>query len=252
MERIIDNLQTNVPPYTTEEFEDNTSEFDSDLLPTTSNGVIIQHSYYTLSYREDHEQAEWVAYELKKDQLSNNEYERPYFMEDEKVPSGSADWRNYKNSGYDRGHLCPAGDRRFSSEAYSETFLTSNISPQNREFNSGIWNFLEQRVRVWAKKYKRVYVITGGVLKKDLPTIGYEGITVPEQFYKIVFDASSNDLKVIAFLIPNRPVSESYFNYVVTVDHIEELTGIDFFPQLPDSIEDNLEAKVDLKKWDKN
>lgn len=231
-----------------------TDSFSSEfkLLPTSTSGMIIRHRFYTLSYREDHEQAEWVAYELKKDQLSDNEYERPYFKEDKEVPSGSADWKNYKNSGFDKGHLCPAGDRRFSSDAYVETFLTSNISPQNHEFNRGIWNYLEQKARVWANKYDGIYIITGGILNEDLPVIGYQNISVPDQFFKIIFDPTDENLRVIAFVIPNKSISDSYFNYVVNVDHIEELTGIDFFSQLPDSIEAELEARIDLKSWGKN
>ena len=172
-------------------------------------------------------------------------------MEDREVKTGSADWRNYKNSGYDRGHLCPAGDRRFSYEAYHETFLTSNISPQNREFNSGVWNFLEQKVRYWAKKYDGVYVVTGGVLKEGLPTIGDENVSVPEEFYKIILDASDGNFKVLAFLIPNKATNESFYEFVVPVDDIEAKTGIDFFSSLPDAIEEKLEVSIDLKSWGK-
>lgn len=252
IERIIDHNQTSSKYDPKEVVPNHTSEFELDLLPATTTGTIIQHSYYTLSYREEHEQAEWVAYALNKNQIVNNEFDRPYFIEDAAVESGSADWKNYKNSGYDKGHLCPAGDRRFSYEAYSETFLTSNISPQNREFNSGIWNFLEQKVRTWAKKYDGVFIITGGVLNENLPAIGYEKVSVPDQFYKIIFDPTASPYKVIAFLIPNQPTSESFYKYVVNVDHIEELTGIDFFPQLPDPLESDLESKIDLKSWGKN
>ena len=80
--------------------------------------------------------------------------------------------RNYKNSGFDRGHLCPAGDRRYSQEAHDETFLTSNISPQDHDFNAGVWNRLEQKVRYWARKYDGVFVVTGGVLNGEMETIG--------------------------------------------------------------------------------
>lgn len=229
----------------------NAEHFDDSFLPTSTTGAIIKHNFFTLSYSEKDEQAEWVAYELKKADLSKNEYERPYFIEDKKVKTKSADWRNYKNSGYDRGHLCPAGDRRMSFEAYNETFLTSNISPQDHDFNSGIWNRLEQKVRFWAEKYDGVYVVTGGVLKGNLKTIGDEDVSVPDEFYKIVLDTSTGNYKAIAFLIPNKPSSESFYEYVVSIDEIETKTGIDFFPNFPDVIENNLERMVDLKAWGK-
>ncbi|QQX77038.1 MULTISPECIES: DNA/RNA non-specific endonuclease [Aequorivita] len=228
----------------------NTSEeFDDSFLPTSTTGAVVKHNYFTLSYSEENEEAEWVAYELKKSDLTKNEFERPYFIEDKSVKTNSADWRNYKNSGYDRGHLCPAGDRRMSFEAYNETFLTSNISPQDHDFNAGIWNRLEQKVRYWAEKYDGVYIVTGGVLKGNLKTIGYENVSVPTEFYKIVVDASDGNYKAIAFLIPNKSSSESFYKYAVSIDEIEARTGIDFFPQLPDSIENKLESMIDLKSW---
>jgi len=224
-------------------------EFDDTFLPASTTGAIVKHNYFTLSYSEENEQAEWVAYELKKSDLTKNEFERPYFIEDKKVKTKSADWRNYKNSGYDRGHLCPAGDRRMSFEAYNETFLTSNISPQDHDFNAGIWNRLEQKVRYWAEKYDGVYIVTGGVLKENLKTIGDENVSVPNKFYKIIVDASGGNYKAVAFLIPNKPSSEAFYEYAVSIDEIEARTEIDFFPQLPDSIENKLEQMVDLKAW---
>lgn len=229
--------------------QDNSKEFNDTFLPASTTGQVVKHNFYTLSYSEKDEQAEWVAYELRKSDLSKNEFERPYFIEDKKVKTKSADWRNYKNSGYDRGHLVPAGDRRMSFEAYNETFLTSNISPQDHDFNAGIWNRLEQKVRYWAKKYNGVYVVTGGVLKGDLQTIGDENVSVPDEFYKIVVDFSNGEYKAVAFLIPNRPSSKSFYEYAVSIDEVEAATGIDFFPQLPDSIENNLESTIDLKAW---
>lgn len=224
-------------------------EFDDLFLPISTTGAIVYHDAYTLSYSEKHEQAEWVAYELKKSDLSKNIYDRPYFNEDKSVKTKSADWRNYKNSDYGRGHLCPAGDRKYSYEAYTETFLTSNISPQDPEFNAGIWNRLEQKVRYWAEKYDGVYVVTGGILKGNLKTIGYEKVSVPNDFYKIVVDVSDGKYKSIAFIIPNKPSSKSFYEYVVSIDEIEAKTGIDFFAGLPDSIQDKMESTVDLKSW---
>src|SRR5690606_22889160 len=187
--------------------------------------------------------------ELKREDLSKNEYKRPYFIEDNSVKTKSADWRNYKNSGFDRGHLCPAGDRTFSFEAYNQTFLTSNISPQDRDFNSGIWNRLEQKVRFWAEKYDGVYVVTGGILKGKMETLGDEKVSVPNEFYKIVLDASDGNYKAIAFVIPNKPSNESFYEYAVSIDEIETKTGIDFFPKLPDTLENEMEQKIDLMAW---
>lgn len=222
------------------------------FLPASTTGLVIHHQCFSLSYHEDHEQAEWVAYELKKSQLSNMEFDRPYFEVDPAITSGAAHWRNYKNSGYDRGHLCPAADRRFSKLTHDETFLTSNTTPQEHEFNSGIWNRLEQKVRYWANKYNGVFVITGGVLEDDLETIGYENVSVPKQFYKIVLDNNSGKIKVIAFLIPHQESKKPLGEFVTSVDNIERLTGIDFFPKLEDTLEHKIEASKRTDNWSLN
>jgi len=232
-----------------EQVKTNTNEF---FLPTSTTGQVIHHEGYSLSYSEPHEQAEWVAYELKKSHLSNSNFKRPYFEIDKAVKTGAASWRNYKNSGYDRGHLCPAGDKKYSQAAHDETFLTSNISPQDHDFNSGIWNTLEQKVRYWASKYDGVFVVTGGVLKGDLKTIGEEHVAVPNAFYKIILDNNNGSTKMVAFLMPHKPSDLPLYKFVVSVDSIEKLTGIDFFPELDDAIENDLESKSDYKGWSFN
>lgn len=224
----------------------NTNQY---FLPTSTTGQIVHHSGYSLSYSEPHEQAEWVAYELKKSHLSNADYKRPYFEVDNAVKTGAAHWRNYKNSGYDRGHLCPAGDRKYSKEAHDETFLTSNISPQNHDFNAGIWNRLEQKTRYWASKYDGVFVVSGGVLEYGLKTIGEEEVSIPNQFYKVLIDNNNGNTKVIAFLLPHMESDQPLYKFVTSVDHIEQLTGIDFFSELDDTIEDKLEASSSYKGW---
>jgi endonuclease G len=227
------------------------SDFDDRFLPNSTTGKIIRHSYFSLSYSEKHEQAEWVAYELRKEQLAKTDFERPYFVQDRKIRTESADWRNYKNSGYDRGHLCPAGDRRFNYDAYHETFLTSNISPMDHDFNAGIWNRLEQKVRYWVSRREGLFVVTGGVLKNGLKTIGEEDVSVPEEFYKIVVHKSGDTYSAIAFLIPNEDSSDSFYEYAVTVDEIEAKTGIDFFQGLSDDIQQEFEGSINLSVWGK-
>ncbi|NNK82617.1 MAG: DNA/RNA non-specific endonuclease, partial [Flavobacteriaceae bacterium] len=165
------------------------------FLPSSTTGQVVHHDGYSLSYNEKYEQAEWVAYELKKEHLANRNFKRPYFEIDKTIKTKAAHWKNYKQSGYDKGHLCPAGDRKYSKQAHDETFLTSNISPQLHEFNSGIWNTLEQKVRYWAEKYDGIYVLTGGVLNGELPTIGEEQVGVPNYFYKVLLDYNNGNPK---------------------------------------------------------
>lgn len=222
------------------------------FLPTSTTGQVVHHESYSLSYSEVHEQAEWVAYELKKEHLSNTNFKRPYFQIDRKVSTGAASWRNYKGSGYDRGHLCPAGDRKYSKATHDETFLTSNISPQKHDFNSGVWNRLEQKVRYWAAKNNGVFVVSGGVLKDGLNTIGNEKVAVPDQFYKVILDNNTGKTKMLAFLMPHKDSKEPLYDFVVSVDEVERLTGIDFFPQLDDSQEMVLERSSSFKEWSFN
>ncbi len=217
--------------------------------PSSTTGDIVKHEHFTLSYNEPFEQAEWVAYMLKKEHLTYDDRKRPYFIEDPKVKTKSADWRNYKGSGYDRGHLCPAGDRRFSKQAYNETFYTSNISPQNREFNAGVWNQLEMQIRRWVKKNGTHFVITGGVLQKGLDEIGDEDVDVPKFYYKIIAKGNADNLTMIGFLMPNKPSSKPIEDFVVSIDNIEALTGVDFFQDLPDTQERTLENIINLKAW---
>ena len=226
---------------------DNAQGFD--FLPSSTTNQVVSHKYYTLSYHEEFEQAEWVAYELKKSFLKNSNFRRPFFIEDSKVRTGSASWRNYKTSGFDKGHLCPAGDMEFSEEAYNDTFLTSNIAPQTHDFNNGVWNRLEQKVRYWAGIYDGIYVVTGGVLNKDSQTIGKENVSVPKFFYKILLDYNNGDFKMIAFLIPNEKSNKPLYSFVVSVDLVEKMTGIDFFPKLKDNVEQQLEKNSDYKNW---
>ncbi|PCH76123.1 MAG: endonuclease [Flavobacteriaceae bacterium] len=220
-----------------------------DFLPTSTTNQVVKHDYYTLSYSEKHEQAEWVAYELTKNQISRSKHKRPYFTTDTKVKTKSAEWWNYKNSGYDKGHLCPAGDRKFSKKAHDATFLTSNISPQKHDFNAGVWNRLEQKTRYWANKYDKLYVITGGVLEENLKTIGDEKVSVPTHFYKILLDYTQPEVKAIAFLMPHKESKKPLYEFVVSIDMIEQITGIDFFPNLPDNIENIIEKSDSYKQW---
>ncbi|MDF0707352.1 DNA/RNA non-specific endonuclease [Flagellimonas okinawensis] len=234
--------------YSSEENAD-THEVLTDFMPSSTSGEVVEHNYYILSYSEPYEQAEWVAYVLKKEDLTYDDRDRPYFIEDPKVGTKSADWKNYRGSGYDRGHLCPAGDRRFSEQAYNETFYTSNISPQDKYFNAGIWNRLEQKVRYWCKTYGDLLVVTGGVLEPGLSEIGEEDVDVPRYFYKIIMKGSGNKTKALGFLIPAKETQEPIQQFLVPIDEIEQRTGIDFFSKQSDDWQVRMESQVDEKGW---
>lgn len=227
--------------------EENKADFN--FLPTSTTEQVVHHQFYSLSYHEKYEQAEWVAYELTQKQLLSIPIKRPYFEQDPKVTTQSAHYKNFKNSGYNKGHLCPAGDRKFSAEAYNETFFTSNISPQTYEFNGGVWNRLEEKVRYWVQKYQKLYIVTGGILTPNLKTIGTEKVAVPQYFYKIILDYDGAETKAIAFLMPHEKSEKGLYQFVSSIDEIEVLTGIDFFPELPDELENDIEKLSSYKDW---
>ena len=234
-------LDTNYYNDYSKEVKASSSSNEFDYLPNSKTNQIVEHAYYTLSYDEKHEQAEWVAYELDLKHIKYNDFKRPYFQEDPLVKTNSASWKNYKNSGYDKGHLCPAADRRFNKKAHDETFLTSNVTPQEHRFNAGIWNDLEKKTRYWLKKDKKLYVVTGPVFGSSKKTIGNEHVTVPTHFFKIILKYGNGNPKMIGFLMPHATTSRNLKEFVLPVDKIESLLGFDFFKSLPDDIENKLE-----------
>lgn len=218
-------------------------------LPAKLDGDIISHTYYTLSYNEAHEQAEWVAYKLTANMIGVGISRTDDFRPDVMISTGSAQLSDYKGSGYDRGHLCPAGDMVFSQVAMSESFFMSNMSPQNPSFNRGIWKKLESLVRSWAVKEGEVYVVTGPILSVSLGSIGANAFTIPKYYYKVVFDYREPEQKMIALILPNEKSQKDLESYVVSVDDLEGVTGIDFFPELDDDVEEELESVRDLTAW---
>ena len=219
-----------------------------ELLPTSTTHQIVRHTYYTLSYSEPNEQAEWVYYELTSDMVRGKQKRTDDYRPDEKVTTVSAQLEDYRGSGYDRGHLCPAGDMKINLTAMTESFYLSNMSPQKKEFNDGIWNDLENKVRSWALTKGKLYIVTGGVLTSNKGKIGLDGVSIPKYFYKIIYDPKGQG-KMIAFLIPNEKSTNPLQTLVVSVDSVETLIGIDYFPELPDTLEYLLERTKDLSGW---
>ena len=218
-------------------------------LPAAREADLIVHTHFILSYAEAHEQAAWVAYELTPEEVAVNLAREGNFREDPNVRTGSASLSDYRNSGYDRGHLAPVGDMNFDSVAMEESFFMSNISPQKRAFNGGIWSRLENQVRTWATEKRGIYVVTGPVLGNAERTIGDNRVTVPDFFYKVLLNERGADSQMIGFILPNRVGEGDLSVFVEKVDNLEAYTGIDFFPALADSLEERLEGEVRLEDW---
>ncbi len=227
-----------------------TQEFN--YLPLSRNYDIIKHKAYTLSYLEKYEQAEWVAYMLTSDMIKGGIERDDKFKSDPLVPSGSASPSDYSRSGYDKGHLCPAADMSWSPIAMKECFYMSNMSPQKPQFNRGIWKRLEVQVRTWAKEHDTLYVVTGGILKDKQKKIGKNKVSVPKEFYKVILLNNDNNYEGIGFILPNKSSKLELSLYAVPIDSVEAITHIDFFPELPDSIEDNIEKYYSNNKWFNN
>lgn len=216
------------------------------ILPSGhTDDELVRHDGYTLRYDSDLKNPVWVAYPLLAYEITGDaerDYER--FMPDPAVDGGTALPTDYTKSGYDRGHQAPAGDFKFSQQLTKQSFFMSNISPQAPQFNRGIWKSLEEQIRAWALRDGGLYVVTGPVLRKGLPTIGRTNeVAVPDSFYKVVLycrKGESPDIRMIGFLLKNEPSNESLKSFVVPVSTIEQATGLDFFDKMPDDLEQRL------------
>lgn len=217
--------------------------------PVSDGCEMVRHRYYTLCYHEQHEQAAWVAYMLTSTRTNKLVERANRFLVDPKIATGSANNDDYAKSGFDRGHLAPAADMSFDWEAMEESFYYSNISPQMPGFNRGIWKRLEEQVRNWAQLYDTIYIATGPVLQSDLPAIGPNRVSVPKYYYKAILTYTQRHQEAIALLLPHESSRQSLQHYVISIDSLESLTGIDFFERLPDVVEEQLERKSDSEQW---
>lgn len=203
---------------------------DTDITDT-----ILTYTGFDLGYNEHYEQASWVVYVLTREEVVSGTQERPdRFRPDTSILTGSAALSDYRGSGFDRGHLAPAADMKWSEQAMDESFLLSNISPQYPSFNRGIWKQLEEKVRQWAIEKDSLYVITGPVLDPISGVIGENEVGIPCYYFKVLVDLSPPEYGMIAFLLPNDGSSKELTDYALTVDSLEIVTGYDFFARAPD------------------
>ncbi|MFI3240803.1 MAG: DNA/RNA non-specific endonuclease [Bacteroidales bacterium] len=191
-----------------------------------------------------------VIYELTREELKGTESRKKKYFKPDLTVEYSAHTKDYSKSGYDRGHMAPANDMNWDKSVMEQSFLMTNIAPQNGNLNSGQWRGLETKIRQWGERDSALVVITGTIFNGSrVQTIGDNQVGVPPQLYKIVFAPYVKTPRMIAYLYDNCKPMHQVSDYVVTVDSIEKLTGNDFFVNLPDNLERELENKSNLELW---
>ena len=217
------------------------------VLQQSNPNDVIDYFGYSVSYNKERKIPNWVSYELLA-----SETDGPYsrqgknFRQDSSLNLPQAEDYDYRNSGWSRGHMAPAGDFKWSDEAMWETFYYTNCCPQNQSLNAGQWNTLEKKVRDWAIIFGSVKVVTGPLVwENSYGTIGKNNVVVPDAFFKAVLAGEQS----IAFVMYNKPENENMQKCAMSVDQLEEISGIDFFAELDDNLESQVEATYNLRYW---
>ena len=203
-------------------------------MPESSCGEIIDYSYYSVSFCEQYRLSEWAIYYMTPDRFGSTR-RTDNFRQDPQLNGRDASLYHFKGSGYDRGHLVPAADMTWDIERISETFFMTNISPKSPSFNRGGNKELESKIREWIIEFDTVAIITGWVTSDIQHYISEDSIPVPNYFYKVFIDIQRK--RSIAFLLPNMKITKPIMEYVISIDYLESITGLDFFYKLPDNIE---------------
>lgn len=238
------NTQEN-PPLTKNTQELNTG-LEIPIIKSNLKEQIITHKGHTLSYNNQTRTPLWVAWELTKAETQGDNERNNEFLPDPHVRGRKVDTYDYSRSGYDRGHMAPAGDMKWNKQAMQESFYMSNICPQDHNLNKGDWNDLEIKTREWARRYGKAYIICGPIyhVGKKLEYIGNNRVAVPHAFFKAILIYQKNKPMAMGFYFENKAGHLSLKEYLVSIDELETITNMDFFSLLPDEIEDDIEKKI--------
>ena len=232
------------------------SRFNSDALlnvdiPPSLVSQVKDYEGFRVSFNKENHTPNWVAWELLASETDGDVGRYNNFWTDNEI-DGCPSTYDYRNSGYDRGHLCPAADQKWSQEAMEQCFSLANICPQDHSLNTGAWKTLEGKERLWAQRDSAIIIISGPIYADtDKTRIGTAGVRVPGAFFKILAAPYLNNPRGIAFVYPNMTAPGNMENYVMTIDDVEQLTGFDFLSALPDNIENEIESKSSFKEWNR-
>lgn len=228
-------------------------DYDADLVAVRTNPdmdeEIIQYTAMTVSFNPEYHVPNWVAYELTADKARGEEPRYNRFQQDTRI-KGCASPADYRNTGFDRGHMAPAADMKWDPDAMRESFLMTNIVPQLHSINSGAWSKLEDKCRSHAIADSAVYIVSGPILTDTIDfRIGATGVAVPRRFFKVILSPYSDPPQAIGFIVPNETFTGGIQICAVSVDSVEAVTGHDFFSALPDDVENKLESTTNFHKW---
>ena len=224
---------------------------------------VVDHLAFSLSYNEYHEQANWVMHiilpaisggnatrsnDFREDTLvaTGTSLEQDYFLKEKKLDGKY----KYDGFGYDRGHLAPSADFRWSKKALSESFFYSNMSPQIADFNRFKWAELENWMREYVISYNtNLVIVTAPILSNDLAKIerGINKVSIPKYFVKVALDIENN--RGIGFILPHKKIERPLEYFAVSIDSVESTMGYDLFSNLNDSLENSIEAETPYLEW---
>ena len=215
------------------------------VMSAKKQGQVIHRTGYTLAYDAKTRTPQWVAWELTKKETQGTVERSNDFQPDPDVKGAKVVTKDYSHSGYDRGHMAPAADMKWSKKAMKESFYMSNICPQDHNLNTSDWGELENKSRQWARRFGKVYIVCGPIYNgKRNEHIGDHRVKVPDAFFKVVLINEKKKQCAMGFYFENEAGERKLQEYLVPVDRLEQLTGMDFFSALPDNLEDRLEAET--------
>lgn len=220
-------------------------------LPAGVKSQCKDYEGFRLSFNADNHTPNWVAWELLASEAEGVVPRKDKFWTDDEL-EGCPDADDYRKSGYDKGHMCPAADQKWSEQAMYDCFSFANMTPQDGALNSGAWQTLEKKERKWAMRDSAILIVAGPIYEKsDTMRIGANGVRVPSAFFKVIAAPYLDKPRGIAFVYPNMSSPGNMENYVLTIDDVEKLTGFDFFYNLPDDLEENIESVASFRDWNK-
>ncbi|MDE5651961.1 MAG: DNA/RNA non-specific endonuclease [Muribaculaceae bacterium] len=216
-----------------------------------STNTVKEYDGFTVCFNPDNRTSDWVGWELLESEVSDNVSRTDKFWQDYAVANcPSPD--DYRNSGFDKGHLCPAADQKRSASAMSDCFVMTNMTPQAHALNAGAWQTLEKKERLWAQRDSAIVIVAGPIYTdSDTDRIGKNGVRVPSSFYKVILAPYVESPRAIGFIYPNMKCPGDMANYAMSVRDVEKITGLDFFSALPDDIEDKVESTFSFTEWNR-